>query len=81
MISEKEFQAFTESIHFKAPTEEDRYESVKELVENGKQFTFDELNAYKYKIGRYELDIAIKLNKLEQLNIDSKRNRDLHQFF
>jgi len=77
MISENEFKTFTESIHFKAPSEEDHYESVKELVENGKQFTVDELNAYKYKIGRYELDIAIKLNKLEQLNIDSRRNREL----
>ena len=75
MISENEFLLYTKTKGFYRP-DLDSYEYVEEMLSQGKVFMDEDLDAYRYKIGRHELDIAAKLDKVNELERDNEKHRD-----
>lgn len=66
MISEKEFMVYTKTMGFDRP-ELSSYKYIDELRDQGHEFNDKDLDAYKYKIKRHEMDIASKLGKIDEI--------------
>ena len=66
MVSLKEFLAYTKTMGFDRP-ELSSYKYIDELRDQGHEFNDKDLDAYKYKIQRHEMDIAALTGKLVEM--------------